>query len=205
MDFIEALRGDYDARVKPRVQERDALAEQIRMMRAKIETETAAAEKTFLDIGRLKNQIGAALAAGADAYKKLETALEAATSEHERILNRIKALEERLPHTQTAWEEAARKVHEQRDILARERLPLAQDEFEERIEDAVRGSYDAWIVAWGRLAREDGDSGFRPTVESLPALKGDRINPSLIGGIVTLSAEQYEQAINESPKREARR
>ena len=195
MDFVTALREEYDQRVRPLVQQRDALRKQLIEMRSKIESESVAEGPALAEVGRLKNAIGGALAQGEEAYKQLEADLDNAVSEHQKVTNRIKMLEERLPHVEAEWATLARRVEEQRQVMSRERLALAQAEVQKGIE-SVLAVYDQWCLSWMELSAPDGDV-FLPAGEAVPRLDHERLDRQY-GRIIGLPLPEYQRLQRES-------
>lgn len=189
MDFIQELRTDHDARVTPRVLARNAARDVVAGIRRQIEVEEAAQEEVGAKLNGLEESIGAALAEGGDSYGKVEAAIEAARIEEGRCAKRLHSLRALLPQKQEELVTAERRLNEQRTLVARENLAIAQCEIDRHI-DAILSVYDEWIVAHGKLAAESGD-GFVPPLDARPEIKDDRIGKQFRGLIGELPLEQY--------------
>lgn len=193
MDFNKALEVDFRERVRPRVERRNQLRQEIAAIKKQVEVEQAAIDTHEANIDQLEEQVGAALAAGGDAYDKLDRALDAARLALAKSQKRQQHLQSLLPEKQADFHQSLRRLEEIRILVARENLPMVQTQIDGHVE-MILSLYDGWLLAHQRAAKADGD-GFTVPRDCRPRIRHDRLQEK--GDIRSLPGEKYAELLKE--------
>jgi chromosome segregation ATPase len=188
IDFYTEIKKAVSERLTKLIEARDSLQSQRAALSERIKDVEAHIARLEQDGAALDLQAGEALGKGSVSYGKYQAKLKNNVTELECSRRELASLNSSLEGNMKELTLAQRHLADGVKILAREKLPLAQNEIKSRVEEIIQ-IFDQWIDDWNRCLGEFGES-LSTRGDLLPGIVHERIHPKLPGLISMLKIEE---------------